>query len=282
MIRDQSLNPAFDQPAAPRAALPPRRSLGVASLLRRRVQSAFFPAIDASYPALTHRLRLVYNHSLGRGEPELRYVQFLTDRKRAALDIGAHRGIYAHVLARHAKHVHAFEPHPLLFTYLNRVMPSEVTVHPVALSSAEGTVKFRIPRAGSYLGLGQGTLEELPIFHADAVTEIEVRSSTLDQIIQEPVGFVKIDVEGHELATLEGARALLQRDRPALMIEIADDPALQHYQRVLEFLGGFGYRPYWVDGGALASVTSRGPTDAFFRASGPHGDILCANFIFLA
>ena len=127
------------------------------------------------YPPLTHALRLRYNLTLRQGEAELRHVGCLVDRSRAAADIGAHRGVYAHVLARYAKHVHAFEPHPQLCTYLRRVMSDRVTVHPVALSSAAGTVKFRIPRAGSYLGLGQGTLEELPIFHGAAVSEIEVR-----------------------------------------------------------------------------------------------------------
>src|SRR5262249_42390081 len=169
------------------------------------------------------------------------------DRNRAAIDVGAHRGIYAHVLARRAKHVHAFEPHPLLSSYLNRVMPAKVTVHPIALSSTAGAVTFRIPRGGSYLGLGQGTLEPLPIFHAQAVSEIEVRCSTLDREVNERVGFIKIDVEGHELSVLEGARAILRRDHPALMVEIADDPALRHYRLVLNFLADFGYRPFWLN-----------------------------------
>jgi FkbM family methyltransferase len=251
-------------------------------MLRRRLQSALFPWIDSKYPPLTHALRLRYNVTLRQGEVELRHVGSLVDRSRAAADIGAHRGVYAHVLARYAKHVHAFEPHPQLCTYLRRVMSDRVTVHPVALSSSAGTVKFRIPRAGSYLGLGQGTLEELPIFHGAAVSEIEVRTSTLDQELRDPVGFMKIDVEGHELSVLEGGRELLRKHQPALMIEIADSPELQHYQRVVDFLAGFGYRAFWLDRGAIVSVARRGPGAAFFRAAGPKGEVLCANFIFLA
>jgi len=220
--------------------------------------------------------------TLRQGEAELRHVMFLVDRSRTAADIGAHRGVYAHVLARYAKHVHAFEPHPQLCTYLRRVMSERVTVHPVALSSTVGTVKFRIPRAGSYLGLGQGTLEALPIFHGAAVSEIDVRTSTLDQELRDPVGFMKIDVEGHELSVLEGGREMLRKHQPALMIEIADSPELRHYQRVVDFLATFGYRAFWLDRGAIVSVARRGPGAAFFRAAGPKGEVLCANFIFLA
>lgn len=280
MIEDQSLDASLDPPVAGVVGMSKPREAGIP--LRRRLQSAVFPLIDASYPVLTHQLRLMYNFTLRRGEVELRHVQSLVDRKRVAIDIGAHRGIYAHVLAQRARHVHAFEPHPQLYSYLRRVMPTKVTVHPLALSSAPGAVKFRIPRAGGYLGLGQGTLEAMPIFHANMVSEIEVRCSTLDQEIDEPVGFMKIDVEGHELSVLQGARGILRRDQPALMVEIADKPTLDHYRRVLDFLAGFGYRPFWLERGALVSVDSRGPADAFTRVRGPVGDILYANFIFLA
>lgn len=278
MIQDQSHHARFG--SIPPAVHPTKRPSTVA--LRRRLQSAFFPVIDAHYPALTHRLRLVYNVTLRRGEAELHYVRSLVDRGRAAVDIGAHRGIYAHVLAQCAKHVHAFEPHPQLFAYLRRTMPATVSVHPVALSSAAGAVTFRIPRSGGYLGLGQGTLETLPIYHADTISEIEVRRSTLDQEIKEPVGFIKIDVEGHELSVLEGGRELLRRDRPALIVEIADDSRLLHYRQVLAFLSEFGYRTFWLENDTLVDVESRDPTDPFVRITGPKGEILAANFIFLA
>jgi len=266
------VNPASSTPAP----------LGVTRTLRRHVQSRLFPAIDSVYPPLTHQLRFWYNVNIGYGEPELAFVPFLTDRTRAALDIGAHRGIYASVLARYAAHVHAFEPHPALSRYLQQVMPPDVTVHPVALSSQAGSVNFLIPRGGTYLGLGQGTLEAKPIFHIENFCEIEVRASLLDEEIHDPVGFIKIDVEGHELAVLKGGKGLLLRDHPALMVEIADNNELRHYHEVTEFLSSLGYRAYWLESGALVSVSRRGPNEAFTRVAGPAGEILFANFFFLA
>jgi FkbM family methyltransferase len=275
-VQDVYMNAMMNQTA------PVSSPLGVVRTLRRHVQSRLFPAIDNVYPALTHKLRYWYNVSAGYGEPELAFVPALTDRTRVALDIGAHRGIYASLLARYAAHVHAFEPHPALYNYLRHVMPSDIMVHPVALSSAAGSVSFRIPRGGTYLGLGQGTLETKPIFHVENFSEIEVRTSLLDDEIHDPVGFIKIDVEGHELSVLKGGQKILARDRPALMVEIADDDALRHYHEVVDFLADFGYRPYWLKSGALAGVSRNAPHHAFTRVAGPSGEILFANFIFLA
>ena len=41
----------------------------------------------------------------------------------------------------------------------------------------------------------------------------------LDDLALGDVGFVKIDVEGHELAVLRGAAETLQRNRPPLLVE---------------------------------------------------------------
>jgi Methyltransferase FkbM domain len=46
-----------------------------------------------------------------------------------------------------------------------------------------------------------------------------VRVAKLDDVLDGDVGFVKIDVEGHELRVLEGASSLIERCRPILFIE---------------------------------------------------------------
>ena len=42
---------------------------------------------------------------LRKGEPETRLLPFLVDRRRAALDIGANKGVYTHLLGPLATHV---------------------------------------------------------------------------------------------------------------------------------------------------------------------------------
>jgi FkbM family methyltransferase len=53
----------------------------------------------------------------------------------------------------------------------------------------------------------------------------ELEVFPLDEIVDTPVHFIKIDVEGMELDVLRGARNLLSRCRPTVMIEVADSRA---------------------------------------------------------
>jgi FkbM family methyltransferase len=49
---------------------------------------------------------------------------------------------------------------------------------------------------------------------------VEVPAISLDQIDLPRIDFIKIDVEGHEPEVLAGARRLLARDRPFVLMEI--------------------------------------------------------------
>ena len=52
--------------------------------------------------------------------------------------------------------------------------------------------------------------------------EIPVKVVRLDDEGLGNVGFMKIDVEGHEYEVIDGARALLARCRPNLLVEILE------------------------------------------------------------
>ena len=56
------------------------------------------------------------------------------------------------------------------------------------------------------------------------------------------VGLVKVDVEGHELAVLRGAAGLLERHRPALILEVNDPVA-----PLAEWIDRHGYVPVRYD-----------------------------------
>jgi len=60
----------------------------------------------------------------------------------------------------------------------------------------------------------------------------------LDDLIEERVDFIKIDVESMELDVLSGARGIVDRDRPLILIEVQDEN-LPGFLAVVE---NFGYR----------------------------------------
>ena len=210
------------------------------------------------------------------GEPELRLLRRLCPADEIALDIGANYGVYAWHLARIARTVIAFEPQPGPAGFIRRALGGRVRVEEVALSDASGSIVLRVPRGRMQDGLAtiepENALEHIP------ATELAVPRRRLDEFDLDRVGFVKIDVEGHELALLEGGRALLERDRPTLVIEAEDRHRPGAVESVAAFLAGLGYRGAFLRGGALF------PLDAI-AADGLGAGAAAAgvnNFVFVA
>ena len=189
-------------------------------------------------------------------EPELAILSALVDRESLALDIGANRALYTIRLRDLARRVHAFEPVPQLAARLRAAFP-DVTVHEVALSSQGGSVELRLPGGNtSWATIEPGnTLEKAK----SAVRGIAVTAVRLDDVELEKVGFVKIDVEGHELAVLEGARMLLRRDRPVLLIELEERHTERAVPRAAAALEAFDYRGYFLDGERLRPLATFDP-----------------------
>jgi FkbM family methyltransferase len=163
-------------------------------------------------------------------ESELRHLAELVPRDRPAVDVGLSLGTWSWWLARHAPVVHAFEANVDLAAALERSLPKNVRVHRVAVSDRVGEAQLSIPpgdrgpqqRFGCrVLGLQgplglDGRASLLPLGGPAVV----VPTVTLDSLDLGPVGFVKVDVEGHEPAVIAGATATLARDRPNVVLEI--------------------------------------------------------------
>lgn len=136
-----------------------------------------------------------------------------------AVDVGAHRGtILRHMLtlAPGGRHF-AFEPLPAFAAGLRRRFPS-VEVHEVALDDHPGQAVFHhVVTNPSYSGLRRRPYPDAE----DVVQPLTVRTARLDDLVppDAPVQFVKIDVEGSELSVLRGARRLLRRWRPVVVLE---------------------------------------------------------------
>jgi FkbM family methyltransferase len=139
------------------------------------------------------------------------------------------------------------------------------------LSGAENCVVFQAAcgkeRATSRLMIPRDDSGRAGLFHAFSgagdhdVAEVEV--CTLDEILSgydfDALMVVKIDVEGSEVAVLEGARRTIERLRPPLLIELnpwSAAAAGKSASEVLECIEGLGYRSYQVIG------SQTGPTGA--------------------
>lgn len=192
--------------------------------------------------------KLMLKRALSRdqwNEIEEELLPAVVDPSRVAVDVGAHAGSYTVRLARIAPKVFAFEPDTEMADLLRRGTPSHVVVSSDAVSDTAGTKTFRVPVEAGHASVTLGSLAPLD---TTSTIDRQVRTTTLDQLAGEDVGFVKIDVEGHEAEVLAGGRELLRRRRPVFLLEAndADDVA-----RLAAFFADEDYAGFFVhpDGG---------------------------------
>lgn len=175
-------------------------------------------------------------------EPEYWLLPQLCRRDMISLDIGGNRGWYAYYMARLSRAVHVFEPNPVCFSQLARSKTANMTVHEFALSDRDGKATMRFDPSNT----GIGTIERANSLTKNAgireVVEIEVPIKTLDSFGFSDVGFIKIDVEGHEPAVLRGAQMLLAANRPALLVELEIRHNPNVFEEVWSLLDPLGYR----------------------------------------
>jgi FkbM family methyltransferase len=183
-------------------------------------------------------------------EPELRHLAEFVPPDRTAVDVGVWWGPWTYMLAKRVRRVDSFEPNPDLVAALSGAMPSHVHLHGVALGETVGEASLWIPPGG--MGTeGRATLEAGWRLDGGG-RRVRVQTERLDSFDLHDVGFIKIDVEGHEFAVLRGASNLLETQHPNLMIEIEHRSHDEDYlDEIVAFLaergytGSFLYRRSW-------------------------------------
>jgi FkbM family methyltransferase len=202
-------------------------------------------------PALSVRLR-AYLHRLCR-EPEIGMLRWFCDSRRVSLDIGANRGQFAYFLSRYSRNVICFEPQPQLASYLRESLGDEASVCQYALSDRTGRGMLHIPTIdGERENDGLASLVQ---FDDRPAQRIDVDIRRLDDIGLSNIGFMKIDVEGMETNVLRGGMRLIERERPALLVESERRHSTIAPDSVFALLSRIGYRGFFWLGGHWRSVS---------------------------
>jgi FkbM family methyltransferase len=178
-----------------------------------------------------HDLSALYNFlSRNRGVVKL-------DR---ALDVGANLGLSSLCMIDLFPDVQiaAFEPSRETFAFLTQNieingLTQRVRLEELAVGDQEGELGFDyVPNfaAGSKIS-------------ADGTGSYKVKVVTLDGYLKgagDRVDFIKIDVEGHEIATLKGARQTLANDKPIVFFECNPSAIVSTGEKVEDFLAQAG------------------------------------------
>jgi FkbM family methyltransferase len=226
-------------------------------------------------------LARIVARELAQGEPELALVHRWTDPTRAALDIGANRGIWANVLARHVPHVYALEPNPKLFKILQAAAGPKVTCLPFGASDKDDTASLMVPKGAKGYS-NQGASLNPARVNGQAFGALDVQTRRIDSLELPAIGFIKTDVEGHEVAALQGARRLIERDRPNLIVEIeARHTGRPVAEMVCEIAKLGNYQVFYLQGGDMVGF-EQFDQDRLQPIAGPVKHLTYINnFIFL-
>ena len=202
-----------------------------------------------------HFPRLIFfiNRTTGGGvEEEMKLLGLLCDKTKTSLDVGAKVGMFSYRLLPLSKKVIAFEPIPDLHQLIVKSMGKDqkLKIENYALSEKKGSSIIRIPiQSFGFPKYGRSTIEDanaLPYDNIKSIQEITVKLEKLDDVVNEDIGFIKIDVEGHELSVLKGGKKTIAKYKPCFIIESQDMLYKGSVKKVASFLGKLGYDAYFI------------------------------------
>jgi FkbM family methyltransferase len=201
-----------------------------------------------------------------RPSPEEDFLTSLDLTGRTVFDVGAFEGIHAIFFAHRVGaggNVITFEPDPDNY---RRVVENvhansfgNVVVKNLGVAAEPGSLTFVYPR-----DRGRGTADAAGLAHYSSDAGARVATLPVTSIDAEtrsgrcaPPDFVKIDVEGLELAVLQGMEWTASRHKPAIFVEMhgwGQEAKRQNARRVLDWLSRHGYAVRHVESGrALAA-----------------------------
>ncbi len=152
------------------------------------------------------------------------------------VDVGAHIGIWTFGLAHYCNRLLAFEPQPFIANMLAGSIAlngyRHVEVHDCCLGAAAGEVdlpNFRYDWPGNFgsIEFGPEQMEYMGQQRLPSARRVHVLR--LDDFWLTDVRFIKIDVEGMEMAVLDGAEMTIRGKVPLILVEYlkGDRPALR-------------------------------------------------------
>jgi FkbM family methyltransferase len=166
------------------------------------------------------------------------------------LDIGANVGIYTLLAASRIKcgSIYSFEVLPKNYNRLEENIQlnqlQQVKTYQIAISDFTGKISLNLAEGDSMPFITAATSDKT----------IQVNTDTLDNLLQnQPLAnltLAKMDIEGAELLALQGAKSLLEQQRPKVWI-LEINEAVNNFghqkEDVIDLLQSYGYGLYTYD-----------------------------------
>ena len=198
-------------------------------------------------------------------EKELSIIHKFANKNKSAVDVGVYRGVYTYKLSKIFKYVYSYEPNTLIYPYLEKNLKKligNLSIKNYALSNSSGLVDLKIPkRSKSFF---KNNIEELYKLGCATIhknndfvdyEKLKVNKIKLDDdLIDVDIGFIKIDVEGHEKEVIEGATNLINKFKPVLLVEIEERHTKKPIINTINFIKNYGYTAHFCKKNELYNI----------------------------
>ena len=203
----------------------------------------------------------VYTLKWDKNENAFLHFISMLPNQGVLLDIGANIGVMSVIAAKKLDKVKvfAFEPIPNNLVVLKSTLAyfniPNVTVFDTALGNETGTIEMVMPVENNVKMQGVSHVVHSSISEHNKGDKFTVSVKRLDDILEIkhtplPIMAIKIDVENYEYFVLDGARQLLQTNKPIIYIELWEN---KNRQKCFELLQELGYSIKVLVGKSLLS-----------------------------
>lgn len=143
----------------------------------------------------------------GRLDHHLGFLEYLRPHLGGVtVDMGANIGTHSIYYSQYS-HVHCFEPNAIAFECLEHNMKGQdATLYNMAIGSKDAAISMTTPEDGNY-----GAIYTIP--------GGDIPVSTIDELCLDACDFIKIDIEGDEIAALEGGINTIKKFKPVICVE---------------------------------------------------------------
>jgi FkbM family methyltransferase len=156
-------------------------------------------------------------------------------------DIGANIGNHSLYFSDYFKVVHSFEPHPLIYKLLeiNTSLVKNIKINNYGISDENEKLNMTFNKIN--MGGTKVTNEKINIIEANfrKLDELEKENSEIIKLI-------KIDVEGHEMEVLKGARNIIKKNNPIIIFEQQKTDFSNNTSKVIELIKDYGYTKFAI------------------------------------
>jgi len=173
------------------------------------------------------------------------------------IDVGANAGLFAVLAAKGGARTYAFEPNPEVLEKLRaNVLLNDlgdlITVVPLALSdqASRRQLFFDAHESEKLRNSGVASLAR----ENAGSRSVMIDAVTLDEFVEDnrlhDISWIKIDVQGSEMAVLRGASETLRRHRPRILFEYDPENAKNmnwDWSDIVKFMDDHGYAIQFVE-----------------------------------